>query len=458
MDLEAILARALNRKRRPSARPSGFHVGPAESLIGQNHTACALSVTPTQHTFISGRTGSGKTTLLLRLMAEHTRLGVPFAFIDFHGHATEDLLVAIGRDSTAPNCVLLEPSMDPVVGWNPLDCRGGDAHACVQELLAVFRHRLWPDAWGPRLEELLRMALLACAEARLTLLEAQSFVSRPEFRREVLRRVKLPDVREFWTVRFERLSPSQRTLVSETVLNKLSVFHDPSIRYVVGQERDTLNLDAALDEGRSIVANLSGRLRGNSFLLAALLVAHFKSAVYRRPPTARPYAIFLDEFQEMVAVEALDDYLRSFRKFGVSVYLATQQLELPRELKAAIFGNCSRFLSFATSASDAAFLAKEFGGSDGAIAGELLPDLKRGEAIYKLRGKPAQLVRVLAPPATRDEGACRSARAACLRLGLSRAEIDRQCDKRRNQSVHAYREDPPLAPRNGTLPEGYGGY
>jgi hypothetical protein len=60
---------------------------------------------------------------------------------------------------------------------------------------------------------------------------------------------------------------------------------------------------------------------------------------------------------------ALDDFLRSFRKFNCSVYLATQHLDLAPELRATIFGNCSRFFAFASSATDAAFLGKEFGGA-----------------------------------------------------------------------------------------------
>src|SRR4029077_14494717 len=117
------------------------------------------------------------------------------------------------------------------------------------------------------------------------------------------------------TLRFERLSPSQRSAVSETVLNKLSAFHDPTLKYIVGQEHSSLDCDRALQSGQSIIANLSaGSLRGSSFLWAALVVAKFKAAVYRRQHDGIPYSVFLDEFQEMIALDALDDYLRCFRK------------------------------------------------------------------------------------------------------------------------------------------------
>jgi hypothetical protein len=197
--------------------------------------------------------------------------------------------------------ILVEPWASPVVGWNPLENHSESPYPVVQELLSIFHYCLWRDAWGPRLEELLLMTLLALAAVGLTLLEATLFLSIPEFRRAVLRHVNIPEVREFWTLRFERLSPSQRSQFVEPVLNKVGIFHDPAIKYLIGQQESTIDLDRALDEGHTIIANFpSGRLHGSNHLLAALLVAKFKGAVYRRPTGAKPYAIFLDEFQEMI--------------------------------------------------------------------------------------------------------------------------------------------------------------
>jgi hypothetical protein len=274
------------------------------------------------------------------------------------------------------------------------------------------------------------------------------------------------DVREFWALRFERLSPSQGSLVTETVLNKLSVFHDPALRYVVGQEQSTLNLENALGQGQTVLANLSsGNLRGNNFLLAALLVAKLKAAVYRRHAGARPYSVFLDEFQEMVALDALDDYLRSFRKFGCSVYLATQHLQLAPELKAAIFGNCARFICFATSATDAALLGREFGGPEGNLAAELLPELPTGQAIVKVRGEPSQLLHALPPNVKATPAKITSGRETCLRLGRTRRDIDAEIEQRKARfgSLEAKprAKTEPIAAKQGdesALPEGYEGF
>src|SRR6266704_51750 len=191
MNLERLLVHALNRRRQePPEKVTGLFFGCAETLIGRTRKHFCLPTEPTQHTFISGRTGTGKTTFLLQAMAEHFRNRVPFLFIDFHGHATECLVSLLASNEEKRQIVLFEPWSDPVVGWNPLESKGESPYQLVQELVGIFHLRLWPDAWGPRLEELLRMTLLALAETKLTLLEATAFISRPEFRRAVLQNVR----------------------------------------------------------------------------------------------------------------------------------------------------------------------------------------------------------------------------------------------------------------------------
>jgi hypothetical protein len=263
------------------------------------------------HFLLSGRTGSGKTTLLMRIMQECMRLLIPFLFIDFHGQASEELLALIARavkgtPSHDRKFILLRPWWgDSVIGWNPLKVHGDALYRTVQELITIFRSKFWPNSWGPRLEEILLMALLALANAGLTLPEAVPFLCEPAFRRAVLRHVTIAAVREFWLMRFEHFSPSQRSLAIEPVLNKLALFaHDPILRYTLGQKQGTLDFDQVLSQGQTVIADFStGQMSGNNYLLGALLVAWFKNAVHRRPAHAKPYILILDEFQEVVGWE-----------------------------------------------------------------------------------------------------------------------------------------------------------
>ena len=155
----------------------------------------------------------------------------------------------------------------------------------------------------------------------------------------------------------------------------------------------------------------------------------------------------------------LDDFLRSARKFKVLVYLATQFLDLPPEIKACIFANCSRFFSFASSAADAAFLAKEFGGVEGALVADQLAELPPGKAFVKCRGEPVQLLRVVSPDLKISPELVEKGRSLCLRLGATREQIDRDIEERRRRYMHTARADTAAQePGSGEHPEGYEGY
>jgi hypothetical protein len=157
----------------------------------------------------------------------------------------------------------------------------------------------------------------------------------------------------------------------------------------------------------------------------------------------------------------LDDFLRSFRKFNCSVFLATQHLSLPLELRASIFANCSRFVAFASSAADADFLGKEFGGPEGALVAGRLPELRTGHAFVKVRGEPVRLLRVSPVDCKVTQVRMKQGAERCLRPGASREQIDREIEERfRRFSSGEGRAHggPSVANQNDTFPEGYDGY
>jgi hypothetical protein len=160
---------------------------------------------------------------------------------------------------------------------------------------------------------------------------------------------------------------------------------------------------------------------------------------------------------------AIDDFLRAARKFNVSVVLATQHLDLPPALRASIFSNCTRFFAFASSASDAAFLAKEFGGVEGPLVAEMLPELKTGQALVKVRGNSVVLLRVrpAGPKPTPHEIA--DGLAPCLRAGMSREQVDKDIEQRRRYFLAGDKRDgqdsaDASSLSEGELPEGYEGF
>ena len=142
------------------------------------------------------------------------------------------------------------------------------------------------------------------------------------------------------------------------------------------------------------------------------------------------------------------------------MYLATQHLDLPPALKAAVFSNCSRFVCFAASASDAAYLGREFGGAEGALVADLLPELPRGQAIVKIRGSSARLLRVEPVPKPSPDLISRG-RLNAMHLGKLRADIDAEIERRRARFATGHLEDLQQSRDShddkNSLPEGYGG-
>jgi hypothetical protein len=67
----------------------------------------------------------------------------------------------------------------------------------------VFKS-MWPDAWGARMEDLFRNALIALGQAELTLAEMPAFLTVQSFRSEVMQKVDQPITKLYWE-RFDQL-------------------------------------------------------------------------------------------------------------------------------------------------------------------------------------------------------------------------------------------------------------
>jgi hypothetical protein len=136
-----------------------------------------------------------------------------------------------------------------------------------------------------------------------------------------------------------------------------------------------------------------------------------------------------------------------------------QTWDLPPGLRASAFGDCTRFFAFACSASDAALLAKEFGGSDGQLVAEMLPDLKTGQVLVKIRGEPVVLLRVLPAGSRPRRQEIEEGLAQCLQLGAPREHIDREIEQRRRRLLSGREDASPaqLVGASGEVecPEGY---
>jgi len=112
------------------------------------------------HIYIIGQTGTGKSTLLANLMFQDELSGHGFAFLDPHGDTVTKLAEDLGRRSQGRLVYLDATNPNSLVGFNPLEAVPPEQRALAASGVVEAFRSVWTQAWGPRLEHILRNAVL----------------------------------------------------------------------------------------------------------------------------------------------------------------------------------------------------------------------------------------------------------------------------------------------------------
>ncbi len=320
------------------------------------------------HTYIIGKTGVGKSTLIETLARQDLEAGRGFALIDPHG----DLVEQIAKDAAAEEqgrvIYLNAPDGACPFGYNPLRrVRDDKIPLAVSGFLETLK-KLWPDAWGIRMEHVLRNTLYALLEqedARLP--DILRLYSDEAYRKDIAGRIRNETVRSFWRYEFENYHFRQRADTIAPIQNKLgALLADPTLyRILVNPEHD-IRVRSVMDEGKVLLVNLSkGQLGEDSALtLGSLIVSTLGLAAFSRADISaaerRPFHVYIDEFQNFTTL-MLANMMSELRKYGVGLTLANQHMhQLEPDIRHAVLGNAGTLISFRVGPEDAAILAKEF--------------------------------------------------------------------------------------------------
>ncbi len=308
-----------------------------------------------------GGTGSGKSSLMESLALYRLRTERPFALMDLHGdlysrvsaHAAAlDAKKVIRIDFTKP---------DTLPSFNPLAPMPGVDPGRQVDLLVGTLKRLYAGeeaaswAWGVKVEELMRVAIRACIEARLNANVVFSFANLPQF--FLLPAVRLgivqhasPTTRAYFTKRYGK----REEMYVSAVLNKLEpLLGSVAIQRFLGRSDSKVDLFGAMDRGETILINLAkGYLGTTADVMGRLLVNILQTAALGRealrPEKRKPYALLLDEAHVLAgAGSGLEDFLVAARKYNVFVTLAAQGLSLfPASFRPHLLGNTGRQFYF----------------------------------------------------------------------------------------------------------------
>lgn len=320
------------------------------------------------HMYVIGKTGTGKSTLLETMIRQDLAHGEGLALIDPHGDLVARVVADIPEQRKNDVVYFDVPDRSQPYGYNPLrhvhELRRPLAAA---GMLEVFK-KMWSDAWGVRMEHILRNALLALLDQpAATLADILRLLSDQSFRRQVIENITNPQVETFWESEFSNYSYRFRADSIAPVQNKVGAFlADPTLNRVLTAPARPISFRRLMDEGKVLLVNLSrGQLGEDSAaLLGGLLVTTIGVAAFSRAdvPEAerRPFFLYVDEFQNFTTL-SVANMASELRKYRVGTIWAHQYLhQLEPDVRHAVLGNAGTLVSFRLGAHDADFLAKEF--------------------------------------------------------------------------------------------------
>ncbi|KKU28364.1 MAG: hypothetical protein UX80_C0018G0008 [Candidatus Amesbacteria bacterium GW2011_GWA2_47_11b] len=321
-----------------------------------------------RHMYVLGKSGTGKSTLLENMAVDDFKKGRGVAFIDPHGDSVDNLLNYI-PSSRINDTIYFNPSdREHPISLNILETANSEqSELVVSGIISIF-HKLYGKFWGPRMQYILRNALLTLTQVpNSTLPDVIKILSDLEFRQKIYPQISNKSLLTFWKKEFDSLDDETRLQYTYPILNKVGQFvNSPLIQNIISSPHSTINLTQVMNSGQIFLANLSqGKLgEDNATLLGAMLITKFELAALNRidtPAASRSdFFLYVDEFQNF-ATESFIKILSEARKFHLGLVLANQYIaQVPETIQKAIFGNVGTIACFNVGAEDARLVSREF--------------------------------------------------------------------------------------------------
>jgi hypothetical protein len=318
------------------------------------------------HLNLIGQTGAGKSTLLLNLALHDARAGRGFCLIDPHG----DLALALHEHIDRPHHYFAVGDPACPLGYNPLARAPRSLRPLITSNLIETLKKQWADAWGARMEHLLRYAILALLDQpEADIRDIVRLYVDKEFRRGVVARIEDEQVRSFWTTEFPNMNYVNAIDGVAPIANKLGAFlAHPVIRRAVCEPAEPLHFRQIMDRGEVVIVNLAKGRIGTDManVMGGLVVSAIMHAAFSRGwnPTAprRPFMLYVDEFPSFTT-SAFASLLPEARKYGLALTLAHQYVsQVERPIFDAVLGNIGSLIAFRVGANDAPVIAEQIGG------------------------------------------------------------------------------------------------
>src|SRR3989339_787474 len=321
-----------------------------------------------RHMYLIGKTGMSKSTVMENMIIQDIANGEGVALVDPHGDLAEKIIDYIPSHRINDVVYFNPADFEFPIAFNVIESNSLEhKHLIASGLIGVFK-KLWADSWGPRLEYVLRNAILALLDyPGSTLLGVMRILSDKNFRKKVIERIQDPVVKAFWVNEFAGYADKFASEAVSPIQNKVGQFLSSSlIRNIVGQVKSSIDLREIMDQGKILLLNLSKGHIGedNSALLGAMMITKMQLAAMSRVDTPeeerRDFYLYVDEFQNF-ATDSFCNILSEARKYRLNLVMAHQYIEqLGEKVWPAVQGNVGTLIVFRVGAADAEELVKEF--------------------------------------------------------------------------------------------------
>jgi len=206
------------------------------------------------HMYIVGQTGTGKSSLLLSLLLQDIENGVGCCLVDPHGDLAQELV------TTLPQAHIYWDIADPdcPYGYNPLAYVTAEYRPLIASGFIDVLKKQWANAWGARMEHLLRFALLALLERPgSTIQDIMPLFLDKDFRKVVVRELQDEQVRDFWTKEFPAMNYKNAADGVAPIANKVGAFlAHPLVRRALCTPEKPLRMRTIIDEGTDVPLDL----------------------------------------------------------------------------------------------------------------------------------------------------------------------------------------------------------
>ena len=322
-----------------------------------------------QGTYVTGVNGTGKTILLMNTALSDAENGDGLCFLDPHGDAVEALL-ALMPEHRKKDVIYFNPAdIDYPFGLNLFECQDINDPRLVDlvcsEIIGTFK-KLYEASWGPRLEDILRHAILVVLyNPGSTLLDLHLVLSSKEYRLKMLENVKDPIITQYWEKIFPKTNKEAQEWLASS-FNKIGRFLvNALVRNIVGQPQSSFSIRDIMNQGKILLVNLAkGKIgEDNSSLLGSVLVGKILIAALSRAEidqeNRRQFHLIVDEFHSF-ATESFPTLQSEARKFAIDTMVAHQYRDQLDYLNKGSTLNVGNFIFFRITGIDSLELAIQF--------------------------------------------------------------------------------------------------